>query len=480
MRKLIKIIAGLLFLANIGLNAQVTVVNDGILTVKDSQLVYINGSLSNYSSQFLNQGDIGLTGNLLNEVRVTNPGLGIFRFIGFQPQTVTLFDTLDMFNVEVDNPDGLSFDGLTNLRVFGNMNFWDGIVETNSDQMVSFQQGATTSNGNTFSHINGPALKTGANDFVFPVGKEGDYRPASILDMENSSVYLMEYTHYPYFNYTREYDILEVNEEGFWDLKRLKGSANPKLGLTYDASTNLFDNPGALEIVHWENIWKIIPSEPDSASLVIGLTTHNRVTNYGFFTTAERRVAIPDLSSMSISQNEFCEIILDWTMPPGTLAETYEIEYSYDSLDFIYTGEIQGNPEMLTEYLNYQYIDKNLHEVTKVYYRIKIIAPGPWPPFAYSPTISIDNECIYEDCKIFPNPLSSKENLKFQVNSEVATEMPLKVWDAVGRLMFDQTLLLEEGPNIYEINTKENSLISGTYFLSINPKKSLKFIVISE
>ena len=479
MRKLIRIIAGLLFLANIGLNAQVTVVNDGILTVKDSQLVYINGTLSNYSSQFLNQGDISLTGNLLNEVRVKNPGLGIFRFIGFEPQIVTLFDTLAMFNVEIDNPQGLSFDGVTNLRVFGNMDFWNGVVETDSDQMISFQQGATTSNGSTFSHINGPALKTGFNNFIFPVGKEGDYRPASILDMDNSSVYLMEYTHYPYFEYTREFDILKVNDEGFWDFKRISGSSNPKLGLTYDETTNIFDDSGALEIVHWDNLWKILPSNLDGASPVVGLTTQERIPSFGFFTTAEKRVAIPDISTMAISQNEFCEITIDWTMPPGTLVERYEIEYSYDSLDFIYTGEVVGSLDMLDDYKTFQYIDQNLHEESKIYYRIKLIAPGPWPPFAYSPVISLDNECIYEDCKIFPNPLSSKENLKFQIKSEVAAEMPLQVWDAVGRLMFEQTLQLEEGPHIYEIDTKEYNLVSGTYFLSLNPRKSLKFIVIS-
>ncbi len=481
MRKLIQILTKLIiFLSVYSVNAQITVVNEGILTVKEGQVVHINGHLSNYSSLFLNQGDIGLTGNFLNEVRVTNPGIGIFRFIGMQEQTLTLFDTLDMFNVEIDNPAGLTLDGITHLGVFGNMNFWDGVVTTNSESMLFFQDNASTSNGNFYSYIDGPALKSGINDFVFPLGKEGDYRPAAISALTNPATYQMEYFHFPYFWYDYEFDILKVNEEGFWDLQKIDGLSYPKLTLTYDETTNMFANPSDLEIVHWEDdLWKIVPSDSVDASPFIGLTTQNRLADHGYYTTAQKRELIPEVSFINGTQSD-CEIRIEWAMPPGTLVANYRIEYSYDSLDFTFIGEVEGDSIALNGYRTYEFIDQNLHEVSKVYYRIKLIAPGPWEAYTYSPVISVDNECVFEDCVLYPNPVSSSKNLKFQVTSTLDAQMPLQIWDALGRFRFEQTLELEAGQHVYEIKTKEYRLASGTYFIYINPRKSLKFIVIND
>lgn len=481
MRKLIQLFTVLITVLSVfGLYAQVTVVNDGILTVKQDQIVHINGDFSNYSSLFLNQGDIGLTGNFLNEARVTNPGIGIFRFIGLQEQTLTLFDTLDMFNVEMYNPAGLRLDGVRHLQIYGNMNFRDGIVETNSQSMLSFKDDASTSNGSYYSHIDGPALKSGENDFVFPLGKEGDYRPAAISALTDTGTYLMEYFHFPYFNYTQEFDVLKVNDEGFWDFQRVNGALSyPKLTVTYDEATNIFPNTSELEIVYWDDLWKIVPSDIDSTTNVIGLTTQNRVADFGYFTTAQRRRLIPVASSINITQND-CAIRVEWVMPPGTRVTNYEIEYSYDSLEFTYVGEVPGDTIALSGYRTYQFTDPNLHEVSKIYYRIKYVATGPWGAYTYSSVISIENQCVFEDCVLYPNPVSSNENIKFLITVSLDTKLPLQIWDALGRLMFEQILDLKAGRHVYEIKTKENRLVSGTYFIPINPRKSLKFIVITE
>ncbi len=481
MRKLIQILTILIISLSVySVNAQITVVNDGILTVKEGQVVHINGDLSNFSSLFLNQGDIGLTGNFMNEVRVTNPGKGIFRFIGLQEQTLSMFDTLDMFNVEINNPAGLRLDGITHLQIFGNMNFMDGVVETDSLIMLSFKDGASTSNGSYYSHIDGPALKSGINDFVFPMGKEGDYRPAAISDLTDSGTYQMEYFHFPYFWYDMEFEVEKVNEEGFWNLQKVNGLSYPKLTLTYDETTNMFSNSSDLEIVHFEeDLWKILPSDPVAASPFIGLKTQNRLADYGYFTTAQRRKIIPDVSFINGTQ-ENCEIIVEWAMPPGTLVANYQIEYSYDSLDFTFIGEVEGDTIPLNGYRTYQFIDQNLHENSTVYYRIKLIAAGPWEAYTYSSVISIDNQCIFEDCVLYPNPVSSNENLKFRITAKADAKMPLQIYDALGRLRFEQTLDLKAGQYTYDINTKDYRLVTGSYFIYINPRKSLKFIAVTE
>ncbi|MFK7808877.1 MAG: T9SS type A sorting domain-containing protein [Saprospiraceae bacterium] len=460
-------------------NAQIKVVNEGILTIKDDQLVHINGSFSNFSALLLNNGDFRLTGDFLNEVNVPNQGIGIYRFIGFDQQNLTLYDTLRMFNVEIDNPAGVNFDGTNHLEIFGNFNFFNGIAYTNENSMSSFRNNASTSGANDFSHINGPALKTGIEDFTFPIGKEDFYKPASISDLAESGTFQMEYFREDYFTEIKNFDVLKVNEEGYWDVKNINSIEFPKLTLNYDELSNLFSNNDDLTIVHWKEQWENVASQSDGASPSIGLTTQERLAEFGFFTTAERIYFNQSLETINIAQDEDCNIRLDWAMAEGTLVQSYEIEYSYDSLEFFYIGEVAGYLEPLPGYRTFFFIDESLHSAEKIYYRIKMVPPGIPDYYTYSNTVSIDNKCVFGDCVLYPNPVSANENIKFRISSDVAVDMPLEIWDELGRLMFKQTLELQVGPHVYEIQTAERRLASATYFLKISPRKSLKFVVIN-
>lgn len=477
MKKRIQILVGLIaHLVVTTLNAQITVVNNGTLTIKDNQIVHINGDLSNYSSQFSNRGDIGLTGNLLNEVSVPNPGAGIFRFIGFQQQKITLFDTMSMFNVTIANMDGLLMDGINDLQVFGNMGFKDGIAYTNASSMIAFREQASTNNGNSFSYINGPALKYGENDFVFPVGKNGYFRPAAISEIADQATYLMEYFHEPYFTDLKNFDVFKVDDV-YWNLQKISGVVDPKLSIVYDASSDRFPNPENISIVHFANVWQTVPSFSDGASPIYSLVTQNHITNYGKFTIAQKQGELV----VNLYQNEECEIQVTWVMPRGTLIKKYQVEYSYDSLYFSSVGEeVLGSEEKLLVTTGYELIDPTLHEASRIFYRVKMFTTDSIPVIAYTPTASIENNCQFEDCILFPNPVSSDADLKFQVTSEEAMVMPLQVYDVLGRFLFNQTLNLEEGKHIYDIYIKKYHLPASTYFLYVNPEKSLKFVVIQK
>ncbi len=482
MRERIQILISLLMLSVLtAMNAQVPVVNEGILTIKNDQLVHINGSFSNYSALLLNDGDFRLTGNFLSEVNVSNEGTGIYRFIGVDQQNLTLYDTLRMFNVEIDNPSGINFDGTNHLQVFGNFSFLDGIVYTNIESLTSFQNNASTSGAYDFSHIDGPAFKRGTDDFVFPLGDLGNYRPAAISDLETAGIFQMEYFHQTYNPDLKEVALLQVNEEGYWDVQNIESTQFPKLTLNYDENSNLFTELEFVEIVHFREEWEIVPSISDGASPSVGITTQERLAQFGFYTTAERRKFNPNLITIAVNQDEDCAIRVDWIMAEGSVVQNYEVEMSYDSIEFTKIGEVLGSLSALPTVTSYFFIDDNLHEAATIYYRVKMIPPGiATDLFTYSPTVALENNCIFEDCLLYPNPVSSGENLNFQVSSSEEMQMPLEIWDEIGRLMFKQTLDLKIGPHIYEIRTGEMRLPSAMYFLKVSDTKTLKFIVIND
>lgn len=460
--------------------AQIKVVNDGILTITDSQLVHINGNFSNYSAQLLNDGDFRLTGDFLNEVGVTNPGSGIFRFNGILEQQLTLLDTMRMFNVEINNPYGIVFDGITHLNVFGNLDFTNGLAYTNENAMLFFQNDASFFNANPFSHIEGPALKRGNSDFVFPVGKQGFYRPAAISDLNSSGLFQMEYFHETYFDDVKEDLIVKVNDEGYWDIKNKNNTTFPRLTLNYDATSNMFLELDHVDIVHWKDQWETVPSISDGASPAMGITTEDILEAAGLYTTAERLKFNPDHLAINVYQDEDCNIIVNWVMSSGAVIASYDVEFSYDSIEFTFIGEVAGALEALQAPTTYTFVDENLHAVEKIYYRIKMKGPGDPPYFTYSPIVALDNICVFEDCLLYPNPVRASENLKLQMESEVDEDITVQVWDVLGRLMFEHVLNVKAGPHIYEIPIKEMNLASATYFLQLSDDKSLKFVVIQD
>lgn len=463
------------------LSAQVKVVNDGILTIKDNQLFHINGDFSNYSSSLLNNGRFNLTGNLINEVPVFNPGTGLFRFIGIDQQELMLFDTTRMYNIEISNFEGLLFSGSSNLEVFGNLDFQEGIAFTSPGSMFSFQNNASSSNAYTFSHINGPALKTGIDDFVFPLGKEGFYRPAAISELASSGSFQMEYFHDPYFNDIKDFNVKKVNEEGYWDLKSINSVDFPKLSLNYDQSSNMFEDLSNIQIVHWKDQWEVVPSLSDGAAPLYGITTEDFLADFGFFTTAEKLKFKAEIIDFNVFPDEECTVNVSWTMAPGSFVGTYEVEVSFDSLEFASLGKVAGDSIPISTYHTYTFLDENIYSESKLFYRLKMIAPGGDSTyFTYSTVAVYDNPCIFSDCILFPNPVPSGADLYLQMDSEEAMEMPITIWDELGHLLLEQTLNVEVGPQVYKINTKQMLLPSAVYFLKVTKRKTLKFVVIND
>ncbi|HFC00684.1 MAG TPA: hypothetical protein ENJ53_07750, partial [Phaeodactylibacter sp.] len=132
------IVMPLLFLSFSTLFGQITMTNEGQLLIKDNQVVRVNGHFVNKSTAFFNRGNFSLTGNFWNEAKVGNSGYGILRFVGGQEQTFFVYDSIDVFDLEIDNPAGLTMAGNYSVRIFNEMNFLDGIVYTNANNLLAF------------------------------------------------------------------------------------------------------------------------------------------------------------------------------------------------------------------------------------------------------------------------------------------------------------------------------------------------------
>ena len=142
------LIMPLFFLQTNNSFGQITLTNEGQMAIKDDQLIHVEGHIVNKSSLFSNRGDLRLTGNFWNEATVNNTGYGILRFVGGQAQTFFLIDSMEVFNLEIDNPSGLSLSGDFSLAIYNETTFLDGVVNTNQTNLMAFQENAIHSFAN--------------------------------------------------------------------------------------------------------------------------------------------------------------------------------------------------------------------------------------------------------------------------------------------------------------------------------------------
>ncbi len=463
-----------LFLCFNNIFGQITMANEGQLVIKDNQLVYINGHFINKSSLFSNRGDFSLTGNFWNEASVSNPGYGILRFVGNKEQTFFLYDSMSVFDMEVNNASGLTLLGDYDVRLFSEMNFNDGIIYSNVNSLIAFQSQASYFNASDFSHINGPTTKTGINDFIFPIGKGGLLRPSGIENITDSTTFLSEYFNFQYLDLSSDNTLYRVSDEEYWNLDQKGGFAKANVLLDYEDGIGGFDDINDVKIAFYNNPWTRVESIYSGSSPAYFIS-QNAVSNFGNFTFSENALNQPEVT-FEVYQKEDCGIELTWGLPPATFAETFEIELSLDSINFVKIGETEGDSTLTTSFETYQYTDYELYEEDILYYRLKIKQPGG--ASYYSETIALSNKCIFRDCVVFPNPVESSENLKLRMDSEFERELLLKVYDVPGRLITQQLLKITPGRNDYDIYTKMFNLPSGMYFLQLTPRKSLKFVVI--
>ncbi|MFK8007987.1 MAG: T9SS type A sorting domain-containing protein [Saprospiraceae bacterium] len=475
MRKYLLILIMPLFFLQINKTfSQITLTNDGQLTINNNQLVHVEGHIVNKSSLFSNSGDLRLTGNFWNEATVNNTGNGILRFVGGQAQTFFLIDSMEVFNLEIDNPSGLSLTGDFSLAIYNETTFLDGLVTTNQLNLMAFQADATHSFANDSSHVNGPATKSGVSSFTFPIGKGGRYRPSGIESVTATTTFISEYFNFSHFDLTTDETIYRVSDEEYWNLDRKSGLGNAIVLFSYDETIGGFDDIEDVQLGYFDNPWTRVESMNTGASPTF-FASNNTVSKFGHFTFVENKLDQPAVM-LEVFQRDDCAVQLDWIIPPGTRAVNFEIEISFDSLTYTKIGEVAGDSLPYTSFEILQYLDYELYDEELLTYRVKVIQPGG--AIYYTNAVTIENKCIFKHCSLFPNPVSSTKNINLRMTSEFDQVLSIKIYDVPGRILAEQELEIKPGNRVYEIYTADLDLPSAMYFLQITPRKSLKFVVI--
>jgi hypothetical protein len=224
----------------------------------------------------------------------THSGTGAINLIGSGYNTFTKSGggTTNFGTVKVERTGG-SLLLASPVNITGSMTFVKGIIKTTGTNLLKFGDNATCSGGSDSGYVKGPVIKTGNDDFTFPLGDSVlSYHPYNPLTMSAPSVVTDAYTarFYPQGQTVgagvTATTLQQVSSCSYWDLARNTGSSAVTVDVQWNAGGCEPGSDDDGDLAYWSdttNVWRAMQpgSKADFDASTRKITSHSS-TNVPF------------------------------------------------------------------------------------------------------------------------------------------------------------------------------------------------------
>jgi hypothetical protein len=187
-------------------------VNTNQIFIAEGAVVSIGLDLIN-SGELINNGKVYLKGNFNNNAVLSSKGEVLID--GESSQFFSGTSEIRISKITIQNNLALN----NKLIVMDELSFANGILNTN-ENILEFDQGASHSGANTYSHVVGTVKKKGLGFFEFPLGDGSDYKGFSTNTKTNSYLEASYIPESPVFlSPILDANIAELNQTEYWTLK---------------------------------------------------------------------------------------------------------------------------------------------------------------------------------------------------------------------------------------------------------------------
>lgn len=363
----------------------------------------------------------------------------------------------------------------TNLRILGSMTFTSGILITDENATITFDNNATVNSAKNSSHINGPVTKelsTATNTFTFPTGNGSVYAPIQITDVNDEQAGDFYTAQYFYGQNENSLGTLgsgldHISQAEYWILDRGTTNVNntpttdARVGLFYDETTRSgqVTDAGTLRVARWDGSEWVNEGRGSGSSNnnTAGVTlTTNRVTSFSPFTLGSSNGANPlpiVLIDFMAKATEVKTVDVKWSTSSELDNDYFTIERSLDGINWIAIGMVEsaGNTERVT---NYSYTDKQPVVGTQ-YYRLKQTDLNGEYSYSSKVPVKFNGSNIVS---IYPMPASTVLNVELNGS---ATDTKINIYNVMG-----QNIINSIG-NGNHVSIDIENLESGVYVLEI-------------
>lgn len=450
----------------------VTIKNGGVL-----KCAYITTSASGVATSTLtieNGGKLTLSGadgssntfasfSTTNNIYNLNTGSTV-EFTGTVAQNVE--SQLTYSNIMFNGSGLKTLNGATTVN--GLATFTSGLVASTATNLLNMSSTSSTTGANNSSFVTGPVSKNGNSNFIFPVGKDAQYRPISITALTGTETFTAEYFHadpdlVPYDVTLKDATLDDIGRCEYWILNRA-GSENANVTLSWDTYSCGVTSLPDLAVARWDGtMWKDHGNGGTTGTTANGTIISSAVvTSFSPFTLASILAGVNplpiELLSFTANFNSNNKVDLKWSTASETNNDYFTIERSEDGIEFYSVNLVDGAGNSSST-LNYFTIDNE--PLTGVsYYRLKQTDNDG--NYSYSQIVSVEkNQNGFEILNVQHS--TSQNQLAVYFNCNNNCNVSIELYDLTGKKIYS-SLENTLGRN-YEILIPTSNLPESIYLL---------------
>jgi hypothetical protein len=154
---------------------------------------------------------------------------------------------------------------------------------------------------------------------------------------------------------------------------------------------------------------------------------------------------------------------LSWTVAEEKDIMSYQIERSFDAVDFEHIGIVSANGQSGEETVySYGDYDREALESGKLYYRLRIEEENG--NFFYSPVVQLRSAEPKNQLSMIASPVPFNDKLNLAVSVSTTANLSLIISDAMGRIVVSRQETVTPGSNTISLQNMEG-LSAGMYFV---------------
>lgn len=385
------------------------------------------------------------------------------RFSGSSSQIVSGAATVSFFNMTMNKTAGdLSLSSV--VRVLNNLTFFPpgGRVFSTTLKLLIFASAATCTGAHDGAFVCGPVRKEGTQNFIFPIGKNNDYRPL-ITGSGNGTVTVEYFRNNPQIVFGNNLSPMlhHISSCEYWMVEAGSGFFPSTVTLSWDVESCGITSVNDLRVARFDaTLWQDEGNGGTTGSTAAGtLVSANMIYQQGAFTLASSTW----LNPLPVSWLYFDtsaghdHVALRWGTATESGCEYFSVQRSEDGHRFEEIGR-QTGAGTTTAVTNYEFTDA-FPLPGETYYRLEQFDKDGRSSYSttvhVSPTARTSVRCYWSD-----------GDLMIQLTgSPFSGVTRMEIMDMNGRSLMVTSLVAASGESTFTLNTP--SLAGGLYALRI-------------
>ncbi|MCA8829635.1 hypothetical protein [Hymenobacter pini] len=420
------------------------------LMVEPGVVLMVPGSLTNQVGATLTTGGtVQVGGNLINAGTLV-PVSGTVVLTGSADQTLSVGGA-SLGRVEVRNtgPAGQNRILLaSDLTVLQQLTLVSGLPRTTATATLYLPDGAVLTGETAGRYVQGNVLVTraavqGSAAVDFGLGAQVNPNGSGL-----GTVRILRTAGLQQANVSFGQNPANANQRSIDRIWRVTADQEPTVPVTLTLSWLPDDDNGLTDFAQahvWrlpdnQTAWQPVGTRTDASARSITVNT----PALSRFTVSNAQNPLPMQLVSFTAQRVGADAVLRWTTAQELNNAWFEVEGSADGRTFQLLGRVAGHGTT-TQRHEYQLTDLNLarYQVPLVYYRLRQIDQNGAVAISPVQTVSVPSQAQLLTMQVYPSPFSIQATVLIQAAESGPAS--LHVVDAVGRTVWQQTLVLTKG-----------------------------------